>query len=379
MSRATLNDLGVTRALVNIPKWGCWYAEVLVDGEHDLAKGSLVSLKVADLTLAGAVLAGGPSNGRSAFRVVAGRGRWGIKLKKKPPYANDAGVKLAKVLGDAAAEVGETLAPIDPALHVGPHWTRPTVPAARLLEQLVPGAWYVDEAGVTHLGARAPGTLPAGVTHGPVDRARGKVTLASDSIASILPGLVVDGLEVVDVTHEISATGGLRSTVWGAMGAGGSSRDLDAFRRIFEQLDPVRQFRGGTEYRVESTEGKRLNLQPVQVSLGMPDLARVPVRPGVAGVDAELVDGARVLVAFVNSDPGRPYVASFEDADGDGFMPTTLTLLEGTKGIARDGDEITISISQFTTASASNGGGPVAIAHDLKGTISGGSAKVKCG
>ena len=71
--------------------------------------------------------------------------------------------------------------------------------------------------------------------------------------------------------------------------------------------------------------------------------------------------------------------AGFEDADGDGFVPTTLTLLEGSEGVARVGDEITITIAQFGTAGAANGSGAVAIVSPMKGTITTGSTKVRCG
>lgn len=375
MTTATLNGLSVTSARVTIPAWGCWFAEVSLDGEHTLS--GRVTLQVADLTLAGTVLSGGPAKGRSAFRIVAGAAGWGRKLKKKG-YANDAGVKLATVLADAAVEAGETLAPVDTSARVGPGWTRPAGPGAALLNLLAPEAWYIDEAGTTRLGARAAGTLPAGVTHGPVDRGSQSVTLASEKIAAILPGIVVDGMTIVDVQHDVDAKAGLRSTVWGSIG-GGSSRDLGAMRRIFEQLYPREKFRGFTEYRVVSTEGKRLNLQPVQVSLGMPDLTRVPMRPGVAGCEAEVADGSRVVVSFVNADPGRAFVSNFEDADGEGYLPTSITFAGGTAGVARLGDEITISSAQILAAGMVAGANPVTIALPLKGTITRASSKVTCG
>ena len=182
------------------------------------------------------------------------------------------------------------------------------------------------EDGVTRLGKRAASTLPAHVTRtSPVNRARGVLELAAESIAGILPGLVVDGLDVVDVVHEISAKNGLRTTVYGKLG-GTTSRRLKAFRDLFDQLDPDRMFRAIWEYRVVSLSGNRVDLQPVLVSTGMPDLQRVPVRPGLAGSRSDLALGARVLVAFVNADPGRPEVLAFEDADGQGYKPVLTTI-----------------------------------------------------
>lgn len=321
MGVASLNDHLVTSARVSIPAWGAWYAEVSIDGEK-LLSGS-VTLKLADLTLKGTVLSGGPSKGRSHYRIVAGAGGWGKTIEKKS-YANDAQVKVATVIGDAAKAAGETLGTV-PNDRVGPAFVRPSGPAVWVLEQVSSRQWYVDEAGVTQIGQRVAGKLPASVTHGPVDLARGTVTLASESIATILPGLVVDGLTAVDVLHEVSAEGGLRSTVYGARGPG-SSRIPDAIWSVVDQYDPDRRFRGVTEYRVVTLDGNRLNLQPVRVSTGMPDLRRVTVRPGVAGCDGTASLGSRVLVGFVDSDPSRPFVASFEDADGEGFQPTSLKL-----------------------------------------------------
>jgi hypothetical protein len=320
LTAATLNDHRVTSARVYVPAWGRWFAEVDVDGEHELT-GS-VTLKIADLTLKGAVLSGGAAKGRSHYRLVAGAGTWGQSVPKKD-YSNDAQVKASTVLSDAAGAVKEPIGKA-PSGTVGPKFVRPEGPAMSVLEHVAPKGWYVDNDGVTQIGKRAAGKLPAGVTHGPVDLARGTVTLASDSIVDIMPGLVVDGLTAVDVLHKISVDG-LRSKVWGARGADGS-RIADAIWAHVDQYDPDRRFRGLTEYRVVDQEGERLSLQPVRVSTGMPDLRRVPMRPGVSGCKAEVALGSRVLVGFADSDPGRPFVASFEDAEGDGFLPVTLEL-----------------------------------------------------
>jgi hypothetical protein len=250
-----------------------------------------------------------------------------------------------------------------------------------VLERLAPGAWYVGEDGITRLGARPAATLPAGVTHGPVDRARGTVTLASEKIAAILPGVIVDGLTAEDVAHEVSASHGLRSTIWGQPSVGTSSA-LASLRVVLEQLDPNRKFRGVSEYRVVTATGKRLNLQPIRVSLGMPDLPLVPIRPGIPGADcSDVALGSRVVVGFVDSDPSRPYVDAFEDADSAGFAPNSLTFLQGSAGLARVGDEVTITAAQLATAGATSapGGGAVTVTTPLKCTITSGSTKVRCG
>ncbi len=343
LSTATLNDHRVTNARVTIPKWGCWYAEVSIDGEHALS--GRVTLVVADLTLSGTVLSGGPIKGRSSYRIVAGAGGWGRELPKKP-YVNDAGVKLATVLGDAAREAGETLIAPAASERVGPAWTRQVGPASRVLELVAPGAWYVDEAGVTRLGARAAGALVGAVTRiAPVDLARGTVVLASEKIATILPGLVVDGLTAVDVLHQISPEGGLRSTVWGSQ----VGSTLDSLRALIAQLDPDRAFRGLSEYRIVTRSGALLNLQPVRVSAGMPDLPRVAVMPGVPGCSQTPPLGSRVGVMFLDAQPSMPRVVSFEG----GTASAGLELV--TDGLGAGGHAITLEqvlglFAQYTAA-----------------------------
>lgn len=352
LSSATLAGHLVTSARATLPAWGCWYAEVAVDGEVPLA--GRVELVIADLKLQGTILSGGPEKGRSSYRVVAGAGGWG-KTIKATSDTNDAGVKLATVLGAAAREVGETLAPIDPSQRVGPGWTRPRGPAHLLLDSLAPRAWYIDEAGTTRLGARPKTELVAKAARiTPVDLARGVVELAAEQIATLVPGVVVDGLQAVDVEHAVSAEGGLRTKVWGARG-GPSSR----FHEAIAALLPDLRFVGVSEYRIVTQEGKRLNLQPVRVSTGMPDLRRVVVRPGVPGCEATYTPGARVLVGFVDRDPARAYVAGFADAEDEGFVPIMLTIAKGTFPAARMGDAV--------------------VAGPFGGTVTTGSTKVRVG
>lgn len=340
---ATLNNHNATDARADIRAWGCWYADISIDGAITLT--GRVTLKIADLALYGTVLSGGAANGRSHFRIVAGAGGWGKTIEKKS-YTNDLGVKLATVLRDAASAAGETLdMSTVPATTVGPAFARKAGAAGKVLDYFAPQNWYVGEDGVTRIGKRAAGRLPAGAIKSPPDLARRTMTIASESIASILPGLVVDGLTAVDVLHEVSPKG-LRSTIWGALGAATGNRSLDAFRVLLDRLDPDRAFRGVTEYRVVTQAGERLNLQPVRASTGMPDLRGVKVSPGLAGAKSTLTPGARVLVTFVDASPTRPLVVGFEDAEGGGFLPlqtaidaTTLVKLgAGVKPVIAAGD-----------------------------------------
>lgn len=384
MGLATLNGKHVTDARLTIPAWGVSYHECSVDGEVTFS--GAVTLAVADLTIVGTVLNGGPAAGRSFYRIVAGAGGWAKTLPKKS-YANDAGVKLATALGDAAAAVGETLdqTTVDQTVRLGPGFVRPEGPARLLLEQLAPNAWYVGEDGKTRLGQRPASVLPAKVARtSQLDKARGTVTLASDAIAGILPGVQVDGLEAIDVEHTVDDKGGLRSQIWGRQGTG-NSRRLAAYKALIEQLDPNRKFRSLWEYRVVTQSGERLNLQPVRVSTGMPDLQRVYVRPGAPGVKAQHALGSRVLVGFVDESPGRPVVLAFEDAEGGGFVPISLSLAGGGPAVGRVGDSVRVTIDSTVAgqiiAPSGSAGGPCSVTApvNVTGTITSGSPKVTSG
>ncbi|MCL2724858.1 MAG: hypothetical protein FWD69_10525 [Polyangiaceae bacterium] len=325
MGLVRLAGYRATSARVTLPAWGAWYAEVSIDVEAQIS--GAVDLALADATFKGTVLSGGPAKGRSNFRIVGGNAGWGKEIPKKG-YANDAGVKLSTVLRDAAQEASEALdmSTVDLAATAGSAFARRRDAACRVLERLVPGAWYIGEDGVTRLGRR-PTTPYTGVAVRvtPIDLARGTITLAAESLKELVPGVVVDELEAVDVVHDVSQKG-LRTQIYGKRGTLPTSRGLAAMRLILEQLDPDRAYRGIYEYRVVTLAGNRVNLQPVLVSTGMPDLLRVPIRPGLAGSSSDLVLGARVLVGFVNSDPGRPVVLAFEDADGEGFTPLRTSI-----------------------------------------------------
>jgi len=348
----TISGHRITSARLTMPAWRCWYADVHVDGE--VALTGRTEIVIADLTLQGAVLSGGPANGRSRFRTVAGAGGWGKPLKSKS-YANDSGVKVSTVMQDAATSVGESfdLSTAPASMRVGPAFVRiDEEPASSVPELVAPSNWFVGNDGITRIGKR-PSTPFAGQATmiQPPDRATKTVTLASESIASLVPGVVVDGIEAVDVEHELTEDA-LRTTIWGDIGAG-ASRRLSALRVMLDQLDPWRRYRGVYEFRVVSKDGKRLNLQPVRVSTGMPELRRVPARTGVAGCEADVMGGALVLVTFVDADPSRPEVIAYESPDGDGFMPTSITLAEGMLGAARMTDPVVAGPFAGTITSAS--------------------------
>lgn len=335
MTAFALNGHACTAGVLTIPGVGLWYAALDVAGE--VALEGAVTLAVLDTTWSGFVIAGGVVDGRSRYRVVAGAGGWGADLPPRA-YANDAGLTIARIVADAASEAGEP-APVNaPATTLGPHFTRPALPASFVLNMLAPRAWYAQADGVVAFGTRP--SLPASslpvVARNPAARS---VTVAlTDAAGGLLPGTTTEYGTAADVEIELGADG-LRARLYAAPAA--ASRRAQALARLLDAHDPGARFRGVFEYRVVTQSGERLNLQPVRSRASLPDLARVPVRAGVPGVKALHAPGSQVLVAFLEGDPSRPVVVGFDSPEQPGWQPLQFEIGGPvTLGVARQTDPV---------------------------------------
>jgi hypothetical protein len=373
MSIASIGSATVSRARVQIPSWGLWWADVELTGEVTLS-GAVV-LTIADASLSGTIVPGGGAvNGRSGYRIVGGAGGWGQPVAARS-YANDAGVKLSTIAQDAATDAGETIDLTGLSGNVGPSFVREAGPASYVLDRVSVRAWYVDAAGTTRFGARTASTITTTAQRVRVDAGAGMLTLATQEIAAIVPGATVDDVTAVDVQYDLSPEDGLRVTLWGS--TWGASRRAEALRRLVRSLLPEYRWHGRYEYRVVIQEGERLSLQPVLTSLGLPDVRRVRVRPGVPGAKASHHLGALVEVAFVNADPSRPVVVSFDDADAPGYLPDDLYLdADDTVTLGASADHTHLGP---TTRYAAARKGDAVVCGGFGGTITGGSTKVDIG
>lgn len=98
-----------------------------------------------------------------------------------------------------------------------------------------------------------------------------------------------------------------------------------AVRAIINAMLPNLRFMADLEYEVASQSNNFVDLRPTDKQAGLPDLTKVPFR-GAPGVAGELTAGTKVVVRFVNSDPGRPYIAAVEGRHEPSFVPTTLRM-----------------------------------------------------
>jgi hypothetical protein len=355
-----LGDVPSSRARVQIPAFGLPFFDVELT-EPTALEGD-TSLSIGGLSHACAVYSGGVAEGKARYRCVAGAGGWGLKL---PPaaYNDDAGVKVSSVMLDVASACGETLGGL-PTTRLGPHFARPEMYAYQMLNYAFPRAWYIDAAGVTQIGARPTGTYSGDATPVRIDLAVGVVELALDALdAALVPGVSItlpDGTTTppaTDVEYEVTPDRLTCRVYWRPQRA-------DKWVALFNACFPWLRWVGSFEYRVVTQEGERLNLQPARVATGMPDLARVPVRPGVSGFRSEVKLGELVLVEFADRDGSRPQVTNHDHADSPGWIPTLtehgdetdfLASKEGLDAVQAALDD---HINNYNTATYPTGVGP---------------------
>jgi hypothetical protein len=212
----------VVSARVTRPSWGLWSADVLL--AQDDAVAATGTLTIGNLALVGAVLPrrDGPFAGSRSVRIVGGMGGWYQNVGARF-YAKTQGVRLATVIGDVAAEVGESVA-LSTAFAsnvVGQYWSRAAGQAVNVLSVAVGRSWYVDDAGVTRIGDRPASSItsPFDLTGPGYRGALGMVEIATEDPLSWRPGavfrseLLPAALTVASATIHMAAEGVLRVEV----------------------------------------------------------------------------------------------------------------------------------------------------------------------
>lgn len=85
--------------------------------------------------------------------------------------------------------------------------------------------------------------------------------------------------------------------------------------------------------------GEMCEVLPDDPKIGGPTgLSGVPIRHGIPGLSVMVPPGSRVLLAFENGSPKKPYVALWEKG-----TVLSLVLADGTMPLARVGDTVSIT------------------------------------
>lgn len=230
MSSLLLAGNPCTSVRVHLPDVGLWVADAVVRGPVPLARGAIVALAVADLTLTGHVYRGEPYTGKgsAAYRIVGGRGGWRRRIPAKG-YRDANGVRLSKILADAAAapaslKVASPAETIDLATGldrvVGLTWARDAGDAAAPLRRLVLGPWWTRADGVTQVGPRATGAVTGQHDVMDYDPAQRRAKVATDAPAAFAIGLTFTSARLASpiLVREVlieATKGALRMDVYG--------------------------------------------------------------------------------------------------------------------------------------------------------------------
>ena len=206
----------IVSGIVSIPYYGAWAADmVLAEGDAVATGGDLV---IGPLTLARAGLGRSGSLGGSRGIALFGGPGWRTEVPALG-YSNAAGVRLATVLGDVSATVGETLVGVDSSATVGLHYMRRQGRAERVLRALAGDLWWVRPDGVTSLEARASTAIVTPFLVESRDGANGRVRVSTESPGDWMPGRTFASAtlpEVQTIAHTqitLSAAGEMRVEV----------------------------------------------------------------------------------------------------------------------------------------------------------------------
>lgn len=105
---------------------------------------------------------------------------------------------------------------------------------------------------------------------------------------------------------------------------------------------------------VQGQTGSLLDVLPDDPDMAGRGLSGVPIRHGLPGCTVQVRTGARVLLAFENGDPTKPYVALW--AEGD--ITSVSVGYGGTKPVARIGDTVSVFFPALIPFSGTVGGVP---------------------
>jgi hypothetical protein len=342
---ASVNGQRLTSVRVIVGNTGPWFADLELEGASELA--GQVTITIGALQLLGTVVAqqAGTFGEQRKCRIVAGAGGWGTLLRPKS-YHNDAGIKAQLIAADAARECGETLGDFVPAAErVGSDFVRRSALASGALEQVIGAgvAWWVDYAGVTHVGSRPASAIPATsyevLAHDPRTRI---VTLAVDDPGAVGVGsTLTERLDAPQTVRDLELhldAGEFRVTAW-CGGSGAEPGRLAGLLQGIARRATDAPLLGKYRYRVVrmAVDG-RVELQAVSKTAGLPDLSPISMWPGMAGVHAVLTPGAEVLVEFVEGSRTMPIVSHFAGKDGAGFVPVSIAFCNSAQAAARQGD-----------------------------------------
>lgn len=324
----TINNARVTKGTITVPMYGPWSADLSVESVDALATS--VTIAFQDLSLVGTVIRQATFAGERKVRIVGGAGGWRKTLKPRG-YSLPFGVRSSSVIGDAASECGESVV-VGSDVSLGAFYTRDEGKASRVLRIIAGGVWYIDNAGVTQVKDRETSAIATPFTVTKWDGGRGIFEIASENYADWTPGktfttnTVPDAQTISSVSFDVTNDGNVRLTVMTTDAY--RERLLSDFRAIVRDELASVSFAGVYEYVIAANPinpGLSYTVDATPTDTRMPTLTKVPLATGVGSLSPPAT-GMKCRIRFVNSDPSRPEVVSF-DGVTEHFMTAESTAL----------------------------------------------------
>ena len=315
-SWAELGGNRIQSGSITVPYYGCLAADVLLASSATV--DAQTTLTVGNLSLAVHVVRQASFAGSRSFRLVGGFGGW-RKTVGARWYYSPASLPLATVLGDVATEIGETVS-VPAARLLGSQYARSVGPAARVLEQLAPD-WWIAPDGVTHVGPRDGSLITTDKTIVNYSGSKGQFTVATEDMASWLPGrtftsqTITDPITIGAVTIAMTNDGKVRLDVLSSSSPN-VDRLTDPLDEIISSRFPSSVYSTPWECTIVSVSGSgpwTIDVIPTSPACPLPGMTTVSYRPSIAGARVQPKSGGTCLVQFVNGDPQRPFVSVFDD------------------------------------------------------------------
>lgn len=207
---ATANGKVAVQATLTIPSSGAWLCDI--EMAEDVALSGRVALAIGDMTLSGTVYRSASFAGMSGARIVAGGAGWGKRVQARG-YHQASGLQATQLIGDAARDAGEAIGPV-PIGSVGTHYRRATGPASQVFSLLTASVpWWLDDAGVTQFGPRAPGVVLTSYETIDYDPIAGRMTIATDEPTNFRPGKSIREGTINAITWQVTPAN-VRGEVW---------------------------------------------------------------------------------------------------------------------------------------------------------------------
>lgn len=369
---SSVAGFSVVRGSLLIPQVGMWTADLYL--ATDQAVAGVVPVVVGNLTLSGFSFRSNTYGGQTRVRMVGGKGGWRNSIGAQG-YGASTGVRLSTVLNDAANACGETVNVAADRI-IGNAYARPADIASDMLWQLVSQgiipAWYVDPNGTTQVQAWPTTTVTSPFTVTDQKPDQGIAVIATEDYASWLPGCqftspLIDGTFTNMGVHYLwPGSGDFRLEVM--TGADNLTASFDAI--VQKNVAPTR-FHGRYKYTVTNPNASTIDCDPVNESIGLPNLQNVPLR-GDSVSSYIPPSGSECHIMFLDGVPTQPICV------WTAGNATSVQIGGGNTPIALEGSEVTISVIQWNAATptAPSSGGAVTISNPMKATITGGSGQV---